>query len=910
MWCASAGTRWATVFAGFASAALFALALGTQRAAAQTFTWNGGGTDDNWSSGANWAGGSAPTEAGSGWDDAILEFGGATRLNPIKNINGGSGGFNVDHITFLSGAGSFILGETVGGTGVDMLGVRNSSTWASITNNSTNKQTIGMGLVVRGSSFAAGLDFNTASGDIEVTGLILNGESGAPVRKTGPGVLTLNATAANTYTGATAVNTGVLNIRHGGALGTTGAGTTVAAGARLELEGNITVTGESLAISGDGGNFFGALQSASGDNIWNGSVTLNGTNTRVGANTGTLNIAGAIQDGTLNSILVRNNTGTTIFSGNNTYTGDTTVFNGALNIRHANALGTTAAGTSVNNGTALQLQNNIAVGNETLTIGDHGISGTGALRNISGNNSWAGLITMRSSVQSRIASDSGTLTLSGGITSPGGNSLYLSGAGAGEVSGPISGVFALFKEGSGRWTLSGANTYTTATNVSSGGLRVTNPLALGTTAAGTTVASGARLELAGGITVTGEALTVSGDGGNFVGALQSVSGTNEWAGTVTLGSDGARLGAINGGNLRVSGKITDGTNTFTLAIRTSALAETIVLSNPGNDYGGITDVVIGTLQIDGGNDRLPVGSVLRIGNSSNFEGARFDLNGFNQQVAGLQAVGTTMLREVTNTSATPSTFSVANTSNYTYSGTISGNLGLTKQGSGTLTLGGLNTYTGATTVGGGTLALSHATSDNTIAASPVIDIAAGAFLNVTGLAGSADLVLASGQTLQGNGTLVGNLRAPAGATVSAGSSPGKLTLDGTYDQAGTMLVELAGTDQGTTYDWVAVTGQATLNPGATFDVDLLGGFQPAAGATFDILTADGGFPNLDLSGINFDFSDAVLTTPGFSWTASIAALGGGVEALRLTTVGVPEPSSVALLALGILGLLGCLWRRR
>lgn len=70
--------------------------------------------------------------------------------------------------------------------------------------------------------------------------------------KTGAGKLILSA--ANTYAGLTTVQAGVLNIQHSQALGHTIQGTVVADGATLELQGSITVAGESLTIQGDGVN--------------------------------------------------------------------------------------------------------------------------------------------------------------------------------------------------------------------------------------------------------------------------------------------------------------------------------------------------------------------------------------------------------------------------------------------------------------------------------------------------------------------------------------------------------------------------------------------------------------------------------------------------------------------------------
>jgi autotransporter-associated beta strand protein len=116
----------------------------------------------------------------------------------------------------------------------------------------------------------------------------------------------------------------------------------------------------------------------------------------------------------------------------------------------------------------------------------------GGIENVSGDNYWTG--TVNSSVDNIITTSSGTLT----------------------ISGVISGACALTKNGGGKLTLSGANTYSGATNVNAGVLNIQNNAALGNTANGTSVSSGAKLQIQNNITVTGEALTLNG--GSFVSA--------------------------------------------------------------------------------------------------------------------------------------------------------------------------------------------------------------------------------------------------------------------------------------------------------------------------------------------------------------------------------------------------------
>ncbi len=171
----------------------------------------------------------------------------------------------------------------------------------------------------------------------------------------------------------------------------------------------------------------------------------------------------------INSVsLTKSGTGTWVVSGNNTYSGPTLVSQGVLNIQHANALGATTTGTLVTSGAALQIQGGITVGNEAITLNGTGISTTGAMRNISGDNNYGGLVTLGS--LSRIQSDAGTLTLSNTGTITGPNfGLTVGGAGnttINSIIGTTSG--ALLKQGGGTLTLSNINTYSGTTTVSGG----------------------------------------------------------------------------------------------------------------------------------------------------------------------------------------------------------------------------------------------------------------------------------------------------------------------------------------------------------------------------------------------------------------------------------------------------------
>lgn len=328
----------------------------------------------------------------------------------------------------------------------------------------------------------------------------------------------------------------------------------------------------------------------------------------------------------------------------------------------------------------------------------------------------------------------------------------------------------LTKIGSGSLTLTNASTYDGQTTVRSGVLQIRHDAGLGSSAGGTVVSNGARVELAGGITVAGEAIAINGQGGNNQGALQTVSGSNTWAGQVLLasgvGGAGTRIGAANGGILHVSGQITNVGGAFDLAVRTDSAASRVILSNPNNVYRD-TYVVVGTLQLDGGNDRLPTSTVLRLGNGSDVATAAVDLNGVGQRVAGLVSDGTSMPMTVTNTvGATTSRLTIDNAATRNYGGAIGGNIEIVKTGSGMQEFFGASSYAGSTIVSNGTLRV-----------------------NGEHLGGGAYTV--AGGTLGGTGLIDAAIHVLVGGVVAPGNSIGALTVSNTFDLDGTLLIELA-----------------------------------------------------------------------------------------------------------------------
>ena len=225
--------------------------------------------------------------------------------------------------------------------------------------------------------------------------------------------------------------------------------------------------------------------------------------------------------------------GTLTLTAPNSYTGLTTVTTGALNIQHATALGTAATGTTVDSGAALQLQGGIAVNSETLALNGTGISASGALRSISGDNIWRGLITLNSATRINSEADSLTFEISG--INGTNTSLTIGGAGDTTITahvnlGAASG--SLSKDGAGLLNIdSGAQTYKTLTTAAGAGATNVNVALTGT--GGTNVVAHGNLKF-GSVSQELNSLTIG------AGA------------TVTFTSDAA-LGAFSGGGGKARG---------------------------------------------------------------------------------------------------------------------------------------------------------------------------------------------------------------------------------------------------------------------------------------------------------------------------------------------------------------------
>ena len=340
----------------------------------------------------------------------------------------------------------------------------------------------------------------------------------------------------------------------------------------------------------------------------------------------------------------------------------------------------------MSSGAALQLQSGSGITvNNILGLDGSGINNDGALRNISGSNTYTGAVNLTSAA--RINSDADTLYLTSGNITLGNNSLTVGGSANTVVGSLLSGNGGLIKDGAGTVTLlSDAVSFTGSTAVSVGVLNVQSGAALGTGTA--TVSSGAALQLQSGSGITvGNVLNLTGSGVNNDGAMRNISGSNTYSGLINVTSV-SRINSDSGTLYLTTGGITLGNNTLTLGGSANTSINSIlsgsgVLTKDGagtvfftglNSFAGSISVSSGTLSVGDGT------------------------GGHDGSIASSSGISLN--------ASTSLVYNLSSTASRTYSNVISGAGTLTLSGSGTLTLSASNSYTGGTTINGGTLAIS------------------------------------------------------------------------------------------------------------------------------------------------------------------------------------------------------------
>ena len=446
----------------------------------------------------------------------------------------------------------------------------------------------------------------TVNGGITVSAPINNNGGAVTLVKNGVGTLILNS-ATSDYSGGTVINSGIL-VFGSGTLGV----------------GGITINGGS-----SGATTFGRLQWAS-DNTQDISSSLtmvNGGNANL--STGGNNVAFANAVGSNSSSnLTKLSTGQLTFDANNTYTGETGVYQGTLlvNVAQTNTTSIRVGNSTVNGSAAAglailklgvnnALPTNIPVmvdGQQTNTLDLNGFDQTvghlslgsnsgGASGTVSGTGT--SKLTLTAGVTADGHNQGGSNTAAGLISTPfldlnnASQTFNTVGAIDGRTTLTISSVIqngGINKTGiAGQLRLSGDNTFSGSTTISAGVIRLDHSLALKNSALDTTNSvAGSSLDglrINTGVT----AVTLGGLIGNknFAATGGVISTTTGGYGTLTA----LTLNPGTGQSHSYSGVIANGATGMTL---TKTGAGTQSLSNT-NLYTGATNVNVGTLSIDG-----------------------------------------------------------------------------------------------------------------------------------------------------------------------------------------------------------------------------------------------------------------------------------------------------------------------
>ncbi|ENR56738.1 outer membrane autotransporter barrel domain-containing protein, partial [Brucella abortus 63/138] len=462
------------------------------------------------------------------------------------------------------------------------------------------------------------------------------------------------------------------------------------------------------------------------------------------------------------------------------------------------------------------------------------------------------------------------------------------------ISTELTGTHGLEKADGGTLILTGANTYTGGTAISGGTLQLGDGATNGSVqgaistgadaahkgvlairaAAGTPATIGNTISGTGSVSVLGGTVTFS-VANSYTGGTTLAGGTTIVTADANLGAVGTNVALNNGATLRFGANL-DATHSFTHAFQLGTVASDVgTLDTDGHDVamsgvisgaGGLMKSGTGTVTLSGvntytGGTTLTAGT-LAAASDNNLGGASGGLtfNGGTLQVMGTSWTST---NRAVSLQAGGGTFDIEDAANnFAVTQGVAGAGGLTKSGSGTLTLSGANSYTGATTVSAGTLVVAN---DNTGGGTTTVDVGAGLQIGTGGVSGSlaGDIV--------NNGTLVVD-RSNAFDLANVISGTGSLTKNG----AGTLT--LSGVNSytgGTTVSAGILTLTGDNTGGGTTTVDAGAVLQIGTGGTSGNLAGD--IANNGALVVNR--SDALNLANAISGAGSLMKSGAGTLTL-------------------------------
>jgi len=479
---------------------------------------------------------------------------------------------------------------------------------------------------------------------------------------------------------------------------------------------------------------------------------------------------------------------------------------------------------------------------------------------------------------------------------------------ANEYSGILSGSGTINKAGSGTQILSGTNTYSGSITIIGGRLQFSgtgnansSTILLGDTSG----SSNATLDLNGVNQTYGSAIAVqAGSTGVLTINSLNASGTNTLSNTITLKA--ATLSAAGGGTLSVN-TITgvSAANTLTISgpgtvnlggsadntnLSIAAASGTLILaksnSGPGGSgagvrsLGGTLTITGATVQLGGTGQGGSTTSVDQIYDNASvvLNSGTFDLNGRSETIGGFSGTGGT----VTSSAAGNATLTVGGSG--TFSGVIqngSGTVSFTKTGDNTTTFNGstANTYSGTTTITGGTVVLNKTAGVNAIAGNIILGDGTGPDvlqLSASNQLADTSIITLVGTTalnrgwlkLNGNDETIGGLSsatAGAGLVANEGASNSTLTLNVTGSQDFSGLIRNASSANGTLSLVKTGSGTQTLSGNNTYSGTTTistGTLQIGNGGTSGAISANSTITNNGI--LVFNRSDTVTAGTDFS----------------------------------------------
>jgi fibronectin-binding autotransporter adhesin len=682
-----------------------------------------------------------------------------------------------------------------------------------------------------------------------------NGAGATTLTKSGAG--TWNVTGANTFTGPATINGGVLAVKvlaNGGAPSGIGQSSNAAAnlvidGGTLRYTGAGATSDRAITIGAGGATIdasgTGALVLSNSPGFVLSGTDLPRTLTLAGTSPGDNILAPTITNaGTGVTSLVKAGSGTWILPNANTYTGGTVINGGTLKAGNTSGSATGPGPVTVNANGALGGGGSVT-GAVTINPGGKIIPGAGVGAMSVGNLTLMPGAILDFEFNSSPANDLISVTVPNGFTINGGGfnlftqgttnrwatpgtyqlvqysgTLAGSGPGALSVLNPQNGLNYTFGSSNGfltlvitatsrlsNWTATTGGSWNTAANWSNGIPNAQNDSA----------------NFPGSLGAPG---VVTLDGTKTVGTLQ-FNNANSY--TIAPGSGGTLVLDSGAGTAQIT--VLQGSHAMntpmTLASQTvvdvNNSADTFTISGSVGGNGALTKSGQGTLALSGtnnfgnGNGTTLQAGVIQIGSNNALGNGPLSVTGPATLRAGAPGLAPANSVSISNAvTAVIDTLSNALDLRGTISNNASGSGAVRKIGSGTLTLGDANTYTGATTIGEGVLSVGTVADGGTAssigqssnaASNLVID---GGTLRYIGAGANTDRLFtvgASGATIDASGSGALNFTNPGALALGGSGLARTLTLTGTQTTANTLAAIIADNGSGATA--LAKTGPGT-----------------------------------------------------------------------------------------------------